>query len=107
MTEVAERLVAEAIEPTTKEPQPATGTDMQKAPQRRAKRKSKKKMGRKTVPLLGRSNIAPAPAPMTFWDAWVQVKELRQFTTRTGRPRIGLNGADLEKAQQLIVKYTN
>ena len=99
MTEVAERLVAEAIEPTTKEPQPATGTDMQKAPQRRAKRKARKKTGRKTVP-------APTPAPMTFWDAWVQVKQLRQFTTRTGRPRIGLNGADLEKAQQLIAKYT-
>ena len=99
MTEVVERLVVEPKVPTTNEPQPATGTDMQKAPQRRAKRKARKKMGRKTVP-------APAPAPRTFWDAWVQVKELRQFTTRTGRPRIGLNGADLEKAQQLIAKYT-
>ena len=85
-------------EPTT-EPQPTTGPDMQKAPKRRTKKKTGKKK-------TGHAKQPPAPAPMTFWQAWVKVKELRKFTQRNGQPRMGLDAAGLEKAKQLIAKYT-
>jgi len=98
MTESAERLVAEAIEVPTTEPKPTTGTDMQKAP----KRRTKKKTAKKNRPI----SMPPAAAPLTFWDAWIKVKELRKFTTRNGQPRMGLDAAGLEKAKQLIAQYT-
>ena len=55
----------------------------------------------------------PAPKPAarenygSFYEAWVQVKELRQYTQRNGQPRIGLDSDGLAKAKALISEYTN
>jgi len=43
----------------------------------------------------------------TFYDAWVKVHELRQYTQRNGQPRLGLEGDDLKKSRELIKEYAN
>jgi len=55
----------------------------------------------------------PAPKPAarenygSFYEAWVQVKELRQYTQRNGQPRLGLEGEGLATAMALIKEYAN
>ena len=43
----------------------------------------------------------------TFYDAWVKVHELRQYTQRNAQPRIGLDSDGLAKAKALIKEYAN
>jgi hypothetical protein len=68
---------------------------------------AKKKVAKKVAP--GGPGDDPAPAVRenygSFYEAWPKVPELRKYTTQQGMPRIGLEGKDLTKAQQLIREY--
>jgi hypothetical protein len=85
-----------------------------------AKKKTrKKKVVRRRPAPVAPVEAAPAPKPKpspkpkerkrygSFYEAWANVKELRECCQRHGSPRLGLKGDELQRAHRLIKEYQN